>query len=821
MNIKCLRGYGAILLLSFILTACSIGGGGDNPPPANSPPTVSGPILNSVNENGADYTLTLSDLLINASDLDGDTLSVNDFEVASGDISGITINSNQIHISPSAYSTLRAGETEVIEINFIITDGNGGSVPTTLEITIVGLNLSTPVAIAGGNQTGVDVNTTIQLDGSASSDDDGDPLIYSWTLVSAPATSVATLSDMNTVNPMFTPDIEGSYVFGLVVNDGQLDSARDTVGIATSGSSAPIARVGVGGLVDSYDRITEVNLGTELIAWDSFDADGDTLYYHWTLESVPTASTATVGEIFTATSAQPFLPDAVGVYRFTLAVDDGVLSANNTVPVMVTALDSAEVFTSADNFPLDIPDNDVVTGVTSTIDVSDAPSLLDYVRVSVNIDHPGPSRDIEIFLESPAGTMIELSTGNQYLFSNSLEPSTDLVLDDYLGVGILGSTPAPVIFVPEQSLDDLDGEDANGTWGIHVFDNTETNTGSLLGWRLVFPGLPVFADAGADQTVAAGTDFTVTLNGGNSVATSGNALNYRWVFVDRPEGSAATIDDPSAVMPTFVTDVAGDYVIELVVDDGVATSLPDHVTISAQLPIANISTPGLQVRIIEPGQSISLDGSTSSTLSGAMLTYNWQLTQVPAGSAAFIDFPNSETPSFIPDIEGNYVVELVVDDGFAQSQATATRFFTTGASATIYNSDDSFPIAITDRTTFTSTINVSGGTTSINSISVYLDITHTFTADLDIFLIAPSGQRVMLTSDNGGSGDNFTNTIFTDLAIASVVGSAAPFTGFFRPEEPLSPLESSDANGVWTLEVTDDAGADQGTLNSWQLEIFE
>ena len=44
--------------------------------------------------------------------------------------------------------------------------------------------------------------------------------------------------------------------------------------------------------------------------------------------------------------------------------------------------------------------------------------------------------------------------------------------------------------------------------------------------------------------------------------------------------------------------------------------------------------------------------------------------------------------------------------------------------------------------------------------SVQLNMTHTWTGDLEIYLEAPNGQRIALSTDNGSSGDNFTNTVF-------------------------------------------------------------
>jgi hypothetical protein len=71
----------------------------------------------------------------------------------------------------------------------------------------------------------------------------------------------------------------------------------------------------------------------------------------------------------------------------------------------------------------------------------------------------------------------------------------------------------------------------------------------------------------------------------------------------------------------------------------------------------------------------------------------------------------------------------------------------------------------------------------------------------------------------GSSGDNFVNTVLDDQATTSISAGTAPFTGSFKPEALLSTLNGIPANGTWTLEITDAANLDSGTLNSWSLTI--
>ncbi len=90
-----------------------------------------------------------------------------------------------------------------------------------------------PVANAGADAT-VNVGTSVTLDGSGSSDADQDALTYAWSLTVRPGGSMAALLNPTTVRPSFTPDVAGSYTAQLIVNDGKVNSAADTVVITAN-----------------------------------------------------------------------------------------------------------------------------------------------------------------------------------------------------------------------------------------------------------------------------------------------------------------------------------------------------------------------------------------------------------------------------------------------------------------------------------------------------------------------------------------------------------------------------------------------------------
>jgi hypothetical protein len=127
----------------------------------------------------------------------------------------------------TATPTFRADVPGVYTVALTVSDGSLTSAVDQAIITVATGNLP-PVANAGPDQT-VTTGQLVTLNGTGSTDPNGDPLTYSWCLRGRPQGSTATLNGANTARPTFTPDVAGSYVLCLTVNDGQSGSASDSV----------------------------------------------------------------------------------------------------------------------------------------------------------------------------------------------------------------------------------------------------------------------------------------------------------------------------------------------------------------------------------------------------------------------------------------------------------------------------------------------------------------------------------------------------------------------------------------------------------------
>ncbi len=492
---------------------------------------------------------------------------------------------------------------------------NDGKTKSTASIisVIASVTNSAPVANPGINKN-VQVGTEITLDGTASTDANSDTLTYKWVLLGKPTTSSAVLSSTTSPNPKLTADVMGIYTVTLVVNDGKEDSAAVPITIvASSSNSAPTANAGLAQNVVVGSMVTMDGTG-------STDANNDPITYRWSWGTKPTGSAAALSS---ASTAKPtFTADVAGTYVLTLIVNDGKQDSAIAANTITAAAANAAPIANA--------------GVNQNVTAAAVVTLDGTTSSDAN-------RDVLTYkwalASKPTGSAATLSS------TSSARPTFTA---DLSGVYVAS------LIVNDGLLDSV--------------VSTTTITAAVAN------SAPV-ANAGPIQNVT--TASVVTLTGTGSTDANGDTLTYIWSFASKPTGSTAALSSTSASAPTFTADLAGTYVVNLIVNDGkVNSSNVSAVTVTASAansaPVANA---GINQSVTRSGApaviTVTLNGTGSTDANGDTLTYRWAITTKPTSSTAALSSATAASPTFVADLAGIYVATLIVNDGKVDS-AVAT-----------------------------------------------------------------------------------------------------------------------------------------------------
>jgi hypothetical protein len=217
------------------------------------------------------------------------------------------------------------------------------------------------------------------------------------------------------------------------------------------------------------------------------------------------------------------------------------------------------------------------------------------------------------------------------------------------------------------NADDSDGSqvfietDVNGDYVIQLVVTDSLGLASEPEFVVVSTqnSAPV-AEAGADQHFE-NPGITIKLDGSQSFDPDGDTITYAWTIISKPQDSLAELTNPIGVQPTFFADTVGDFIIELVVTDDLGTiSVPDEVIVSSGnvKPVADAG--GNQLAIVD--HLVLLDGSGSYDANNDTLNYSWNMVSIPKGSFADLSDPLVVDPDFVPDVNGWYLISLVVND---------------------------------------------------------------------------------------------------------------------------------------------------------------
>lgn len=472
---------------------------------------------------------------------------------------------------------LTFNEAAATILNYTISAAIQGQVvrPRSAQFSLSAVNNRAPVALGGPNRS-IKTALPVQLDGRQSYDLDGDLLRFTWSL-SKPNGSAATLDNLNFVKPSFTPDLPGTYVASLIVNDGQVDSFLSQVTIvAAASNAAPTASIG--GLLRLPFGSGPTSINT-LNASASSDPEGSALTYLWTLVSKPASSTAaTFSPLNTATPT--LTADKPGRYVVRLIVNDGALASNpveetiifyrpNTVPIVSSGADQS---TAGANLIS-------LLGSASDVDAGDSIAAVSWT-----------------FIAKPQGSVAT----------------------------ILNAASLNASFTP----------DLNGDYLIELIA-TDTK-GFLSRSRIVVRRTsPIAPPSNLAPNVSAGSAQSITLPSSvNLLATATDdnlpnppaALTFSWTRLSGPSASVV-FSAPNALATTASFQVPGVYVLRFTASDSALSSSSDvTITVNDSGPVL----PAISDRTIPLGSTFRLMLSAASTNPGAALSFS--LPTAPSGA---------------------------------------------------------------------------------------------------------------------------------------------------------------------------------------------
>ncbi len=351
----------------------------------NDAPTVAAALTDTKSEGDASYTLNL---LSGAADVDGGALSVTGvtYAVDGGSASstapaGFSLSGATLSVDPTdvAFNSLGVGQSRIVVVSYTISDGNGGTVPQTMTVTINGTN-DGPTAVAdiyGGPavvEVGVGVTSTVEATGNVLTNDtdpdNGDTKVvdtsvitgpagpgaqsgefsingaYGWLYIKADGSYRYVLDNARTATQQLTAGSDGSETFNYTMKDGSGATSSSTLKIDITGTAdAPV--ITSGATVNSVDEIT-ASLGSaaNVLDVDATDVDSSSLTYSLDNDAGGRFQINSISGVVTVKSGvNPLLFDNEqnATHTIVVRVSDGVNAVTQSYTVNVTDINPETV----------------------------------------------------------------------------------------------------------------------------------------------------------------------------------------------------------------------------------------------------------------------------------------------------------------------------------------------------------------------------------------------------------------------------------------------------------------------------------------------
>lgn len=546
---------------------------------------------------------------------------------------------------------------------------------------------------------------TIILDGSKTSDKEGDVLKYAWKYPDFISLDDTTKSTAIFVIPELDKDIDFQILFGAW--DGKLGNI-DTIKIFAKNNNPPIANAGYGFTSREGRRV-------ELDAYYSVDPDGRELSYSWESSDKSVPNFVGVNPYFEL----PVIGSLKESYMYNLVVSDGVEEDSDSISITVLK-NIAPIANAGSDLYIKKSTENYLYGEKSFDLEKDSLSYNWHTSPEIVLDDSTAINPKFISPNIPYdSTYIAILKVTDYLYESNVDTVNIFVLADLPPIANAG--PDQIVKPGDSIL--LDGSksydpDNNSSFLAHqwetvteissnnFFDDTllfvapDYGQDSTLSFSLTVFGLekqsiedhvnvsivdnfPPHAVAGNDTVSVEGS--VISLDASNSFDLDNANLSYQWKVlsgsIDRLSKNSKSdnffriVSSPNQstvkIQTPYVVGKGEVFIVELSVSDGMKIS-KDTINVSVvnnQVPIANA---GKDLSVKE-GQKVYLNGNQSVDPDGSLLSFLWKFPQSINPNSNTSPTPYFTAPQIL--VDSTLTVYLTVNDGVFESKKDTIHIF--------------------------------------------------------------------------------------------------------------------------------------------------
>ena len=601
---------------------------------------------------------------VTASDPDGDQLTIS-WDFGDGKTEQGQTERKHTYQSPDIYT-----------VKVIVSDGKGGTVTDTIEITVNPKNNAPEVTLAADKTSGI-VPLTINFTADAS-DVDNDNLTFSWDFGDSETLSTQATEEQK--KRSYTYNKVGTYIAKVTVSDDKGNSASDSIEITTQ--SVPQNKPPTVSL-SATPKSGEAALGVKFIASAS-DPDGDTLSYSWDFGDGDTTGNS---------SNEAHVYQKAGTFTAKVTVFDGK-GGSASDSVQITVREAAQNKPPTVSLSATPTSGEAALGVKFIASASDPDGdTLSYSWDFGDGDTTGNSSN-EAHVYQKAGTFtakVTVFDGKGGSASDSVQITVREAAQNKPPTVSLSATPTSgeaalgVKFIASAS--DPDGDTLSYSWDFGDGDTTGNSSneahvyqkaGTFTAKVTVFDGKGGSASDSVQITVreaAQNKPPTVSLSatptsgeaalGVKFIASAsdpdGDTLSYSWDF-----GDGDTTGDSSN--ESHVYQKAGTFTAKVTVFDDKGSSASDSVQITVREAARNQPpTVSLSATPTSGEAALSVEFSAKATdPDGDTLSYSWDFGDGDTTG-------NSSNESHVYQKAGTFTAKVTVFDGKGGSASDSVQ----------------------------------------------------------------------------------------------------------------------------------------------------